>query len=209
MHGTFDSINPNFREGKNMKPATALIRGILLFVGVLGVCTGLQAQSAMVDYITMKKDLAVFEGIVDTTIRQNLPGNFTLLSSTKGTYLPEFGALFTLEVNLVQLRALTPFDQRPYTQKELDEASSLMVKRLATLKEVLVKVTGEYGASLQQLRADQNLAIVMHIFNPASTGNKDFPSQVIFKIKRSQINQYRENRLSLGDFTRQMEIVQF
>jgi len=192
-----------------MKLVTMLFRSILLQVCVLSACAVLQAQADMVDYPTMKKDLAVFEGVVDTTIRQNLPGNFTLLSSTKGTYLPEFGALFSLEVNLTQLRAITPFDQRPYTQKELDEASSLMVKRLATLKEVLVKVTGEYGASLQQLRADQNLVIVMHIFNPASTGNKSFPSQVILKVKRSLINQYRENRLSLGDFTRQMEIVQF
>jgi hypothetical protein len=204
-----DSFNPIFWEGTTMKLVTMLFRSILLQVCVLSACAVLQAQADMVDYPTMKKDLAVFEGVVDTTIRQNLPGNFTLLSSTKGTYLPEFGALFSLEVNLTQLRAITPFDQRPYTQKELDEASSLMVKRLATLKEVLVKVTGEYGASLQQLRADQNLVIVMHIFNPASTGNKSFPSQVILKVKRSLINQYRENRLSLGDFTRQMEIVQF
>ncbi len=184
--------------------------GMILFLPALhGGFLWAQSAVAQVDYPAMKKDLAVFEGVIDTTIKQNITGNFPILSSTKGTYLPEYGAVFSVEVNLFQIRQISPFSPAPHTQKELDDAYSLMVKRLGTLKEVLVKAIGEHGTSLQQLKPDQNLTVVMHLFNVEQQIKQPVPTQVIFKAKRSLISQYRENRMPLADFTRQMEIMQF
>jgi hypothetical protein len=168
-----------------------------------------QLKTGGVDYPAMKKDLAVLEGVIDTTIKQNITGNFPILSATKGTYLPEYGAVFSVEVNLFQIRQISPFSPQPHTQKELDEAYSLMVKRVATLKEVLVKAIGDYGSSLQQLNPDQYLTVVMHLFNVEQEIKQPVPTQIIFKVKRSLISQYRENRLPMADFIRQMEITQF
>jgi hypothetical protein len=184
--------------------------GMILFLCTAGPFS-LWAQSAVapVDYPAMKKDLAVLEGVINTTIKQNITGNFPILASTKGTYLPEYGAVFSVEVNLFQIRQISPFSPAPHTQKELDDAYSLMVKRLGTLKEVLVKAIGEHGTSLQQLMPEQNLTVVMHLFNVEQQIKQPVPTQVIFKVKRSLISQYRENRISLAEFSRQMEIVQF
>ena len=168
-----------------------------------------QTAAAGVDYAAVKKEIAVFEGIIDTTIKQLVEGSFPLLSSTKGTFLADYGVLFSLEANLFQIRQISPFSPQPHSQKELDEAYALMIKRLALVKGAVIRAIGEYGASLQQLKPDQNLIVAMHLFNVDSQMKQPVPSQVIFKVRRSVINQYRENRLPLAEFTKQMEIVQF
>ncbi len=192
-----------------MKSLRTLLGMNLFLIAVWSSFLWAQNTAAQVDYPSMKKDLAVFEGVIDTTIKQNISGNFPILSSTKGTYLPEYGAVFSVEVNLFQIRQIFPFSPAPHTQKELDEAYSLMVKRLGTLKEVLVKAIGEHGTSLQQLKPEQNLTVVMHLFNVEQQIKQPVPTQVIFKVRRSLISQYRENRMPLAEFSRQMEIIQF
>ncbi len=161
------------------------------------------------DYAAIKKDLVVFQGVIDTTVKQNVGGPFPLLASTRGTYLPEYGALFNLEVNLYQIRQRSPFDLRPHTEKELNDAYNLMVKRLENLKERLVRVMGEHGASLEQLKPNDSLTVIVHLFSVENEVKKPVPSQMILKLKKTYISDYRESRLSLADLAKKVEVVQF
>ena len=157
----------------------------------------------------IKKDLAVFQGVVDTTVRQNFQGPFPILGSTKGTYLLEYGAVFNLEVNLYQIRVISPFDLRPHTEKELNDAYNSMMKRIETLKESLIKVMGEHGPSLKQLKPDDNLAVVVHLFNVENEARHPCPSQIILKAKKSILSDYRENKFPLRELAKKIEITQF
>jgi hypothetical protein len=161
------------------------------------------------DYTAIKKDLAVFQGVIDTTVKQIIQGPFAILGSTKGTYLPEYGAVFNLEVNLYQIRQLSPFDFRPHTEKELNDAYNLMMKRIEDLKERLVKAMGEHGSSLEQLKPNDYLTVVVHLFSAETEAKRPAPSQMILRVKKSFITDYRENRLPLGDLAKKVELVQF
>ncbi|MEW5975188.1 MAG: hypothetical protein AB1898_05205 [Acidobacteriota bacterium] len=180
------------------------------------LCTAGLAQGAEVsstvdglDYSSIKKDLALFQGVVDTTVKQNLQGPFPVLASTKGTYLPDYGALFNLEVNLYQIRVISPFDLRPHSQKELDEAYQGMLKRLAELKERLVKAMIDHGSSLQLLKPSDSLTLVVHLFGPEGDAARPSPSQVILKMRKSWLDAYRGNQLSFDELARKTEITQF
>src|SRR2546428_518394 len=136
---------------------------VLLLICCLSVSAASQARGAepasvheALDYSVIKKDLAVFQGVVDTTVRQNFQGPFPILGSTTGTYLLEYGAVFNLEVNLYQIRVISPFDLMPHTEKELNDAYNSMMKRIETLKGNLIKVMGEHGPSLEQFKPDDN-----------------------------------------------------
>jgi hypothetical protein len=189
---------------------------VLLLICCLSASAASQARGAepasvrgSLDYSLIKKDLAVFQGVVDTTVRQNLQGPFPILGSTKGTYLPEYGAVFNLEVNLYQIRVISPFDLRPHTEKELNEAYNSMMKRFETLKENLIKVMGEHGPSLEQLKPEDNLALVVHLFSVENEARRPCPSQVILKAKKSLLSDYRENKFSLVELAKKIEITQF
>jgi hypothetical protein len=192
------------------------LSAVLLVIFSLSLSNPSQAQGAgsatvtgMVDYSAIKRDLDVFQGVVDTTVRQNLPGPFPILGSTKGTYLPEYGALFDLEVNLYQIRRLSPFDARPHTEKELADSYNSMMKRLESLKQELVKVLCSHGASLQQVKSSDNLALVVHVFKQDLGANRPCPSQIILKIKKSVLEEGRENKQSFDNLAKSVEIVQF
>jgi hypothetical protein len=149
------------------------------------------------------------QGVIDTTVRQNLPGPFPILGSTKGTYLPEYGALFDLEVNLYQIRRLSPFDATPHTEKELTDSYNSMMKRLESLKQELVKVLCSHGASLQQVKSSDNLAVVVHVFKQDLGASRPCPSQIILKIKKSVLEEGREHKQSFDNLAKSVEIVQF
>lgn len=187
---------------------------VLLVIFSLCLSNPSQAQGAgsatvtgMVDYAAIKKDLDVFQGVIDTTVRQNLPGPFPILGSTKGTYLSEYGALFDLEVNLYQIRRLSPFDATPHTEKELTDSYNSMMKRLESLKQELVKVLCSHGASLQQVKSSDNLAVVVHVFRQDLGANRPCPSQIILKVKKSVLEEGRKQ--SFDNLAKSVEIVQF
>ena len=189
---------------------------VFLLICSLSVPAASQARGAepasvheTLDYSVIKKDLAVFQGVVDTTVRQNFQGPFPILGSTKGTYLLEYGAVFNLEVNLYQIRVISPFDLKPHTEKELNDAYSSMMKRIETLKENLIKVMGEHGPSLKQLKPDDNLAVVVHLFNVENEARRPCPSQIILRAKKSILSGYRENKFSLEELAKKIEITQF
>ena len=190
------------------------VSAVLLVIFSLCLSNPSQAQGAgsatvtgMVDYAAIKKDLDVFQGVIDTTVRQNLPGPFPILGSTKGTYLPEYGALFDLEVNLYQIRRLSPFDATPHTEKELTDSYNSMMKRLESLKQELVKVLCSHGASLQQVKSSDNLAVVVHVFRQDLGANRPCPSQIILKVKKSVLEEGRKQ--SFDNLAKSVEIVQF
>lgn len=183
---------------------------------VLGTGLGARAQAVEVtstgstlDFAGIKKDLAVFQGVLDATLRQSLPGPFPILGSIKGTYLPEYGAVFSLEINVYQIRQLSPFDLRPHTEKELKDAHQQMLNRIELVKSQILKVLGEYGSSLEQLNPDDNLTVVVHLFSGGREARQDLPSQLIFNAKKSFIREYRETKLSLDQFAKNVRLLQF
>lgn len=165
------------------------------------------------EFAPIRRDLAVFQGVLDTTLKQSLPGPFQILGSSRGTYLPDYGAVFSSEVNVYQIRRLSPFDMRPHTEKELKDAHHQMMTRIELVKELIVRAMAEHGATLRQLGAEENLTVVTHLFtggfNGGSDPKREFPSQLVFSVKGSVISEYREAKINLDEFAKSVKLLQF
>jgi hypothetical protein len=184
---------------------------LILALGNLLRAQGADTTSARagLDITGIKKELAVFQGVIDTTVKQSLQGPFPLLGSTRGTYLPDYGAVFNLEVNVYQIRQLSPFDYRPHTQKELDDAYDKMMKRIESVKGLIIKSMAEYGNSLQQLKPEENLTVVVYLFGGSEDGKRSSPSQIVFNVKRFVLQQYRESKISMNDLKQNIRVIQY
>lgn len=201
---------------KLAKPAVPI--GFLIFC--LAQVPMIQAQNVApassqetLDFAHIRRDLAVFQGVLDTTLKQSLPGPFQILGSSRGTYLPDYGAVFSLEVNVYQIRRLSPFDMRPHTEKELKDAHDQMMTRIELVKELIVRAMAEHGSTLRQLGPDENLTVIAHLFTGGFNGDSDpkreFPSQLVFSVKETVINEYREAKTNLDQFTKSVKLLQF
>ena len=167
------------------------------------------STSAGLDLAGLKKELAVFQGVIDTTIKENLQGPFPVLGSTRGTYLPDYGAVFNLEVNAYLIRQLSPFDLKPHSQKEIDEAYEKMMSRIQNVKGLIIKAIAEHGNSINQLKPGENLTVVVYLFSGSGEGKKPIPSQMVLNVKRFVLQQYRENKISMDDLKQNIRVIQY
>ena len=147
----------------------------------------------------LKVQLRAFQDILNRSIPQSFEQPFTLLQDAKGSYLPNFGAVFHLEVNLHPLRLMWPFDMRPHTAEELQKARELKLQRIRQLKTHLSKLLLEYGVKLSEVPADQNVAIAVHLFNLPSE-QSDLPTQLVIEASRGALLDAQARQLTLEEF---------
>lgn len=161
------------------------------------------------DFPVLRKELEAFQEVIQRTLVQNLQGPVPVLSTPKGTYLPDYGAVFNVEGNLYEVRALSPFSPKPLTQKELDDAYNALLRRVEAVREHMLRAIGDYGSALEHLKPEETLAVVVHLFNGYNDPKRPCPSQLIFRVKKSAISEYGEKKISLADLAKRIEITRF
>ena len=161
------------------------------------------------DYDKLRTQILEFQGVIENTVVQNIKGRFPILSSPKGIYLEDYGAVFSLEANLYQIRAISPFSPKPHSHKELDNAYQALLVRVDVLKQSMLRAIAENGTGLQQLKPTDNLAVVVHLFNGYNDPDRPYPSQLIMKTKMDSLSQYRERKLTLDQLSQKVQITHF
>ncbi len=161
-----------------------------------------------VDLRALRDQMKSFEGLLNANVQQLFQGPFTLLQDAKGIYLPGYGVAFHLEANLYPLRVLSPFDQRPYSPEELRKAKEDKIKRISELKARLSELLLEHGSEVNAMAPEQNLAIVVHLFNLPSEA-RDLPTQLVISTTRTTLLEYQTRRLTAAEFQKTGSFLEF
>ena len=162
-----------------------------------------------VDLRALKTQLEAFQAMLNRTIQQNFEQPFFLLQDAKGSYLPGFGVAFHMETNLSPLRVnIMPFNVIPYTAEELQKARESKIERIRRLKTLLSQILLDQGGSLSAMAPEQNIAIVVHLFNMPSEGGV-FPSQVVISLNRRMLLDYQGRRLTEEQFEKTGSVLEF
>ena len=161
-----------------------------------------------IDLHTLKNQLDAFQGMINRGIQQSFEMPFYLLQDAKGIYLPGFGVAFHLELNLNPMRAITPFDIRPYTPEEIQKAKVAKLESIRQLKTQLSKFLLEHGGDLSAMAPEQNIAIVVHLFNLPSE-SRDLPTQLVIMINRRMLLDYQARRLTAEEFQKAGSVLEF
>jgi hypothetical protein len=161
-----------------------------------------------VDLRALKTQLEAFQAMLNRTIQQNFEQPFFLLQDVKGSYLPGFGVVFHMETNLSPMRVAMPFDIHPFTAEELQKARESKIERIRRLKTLLSQILLDQGGSLSAVAPEQNIAVVLHLFNMPSEGG-DFPSQVVISLNRRMLLDYQGRRLTEAQFEKTGSVLEF
>jgi hypothetical protein len=162
-----------------------------------------------VDLHALKGQIEVFENLLNHGIQQAFGDQpFSILQDAKGSYLPGYGIAFTMEVNLHPLRLITPFDMRPYSAEELRKARDTKLARIRQLKNQLTQLLLEQGSSLNAMAPEQNIALVVHLFNLPSE-SADLPTQLSMSVDRRMLLDYQGRRLTAAEFQKAGTFIEF
>ena len=160
------------------------------------------------DLRALKVQLVAFERIVNRNMTQAFASPFALLQDVKGTYLPEFGVVFHLEVNLHPLRMISMFDRRPYSEEELRKAREAKLERVRELKTRLSALLLEHGTKLTEVPVDQNVAVVVHMFNLPSE-SEGLPTQLVMETSRGALLEAQAKRMPAAEFEKRQSFLEF
>jgi hypothetical protein len=167
----------------------------------------LAGQSAPSGYAALKGEMKVMEAVIDETMAQQFAPPFGLLEKAKAAYVPDFGLVFGLEVNLYPLRTPNPFNPRPLTAAELEEARKITRERIEGIRKSLPRLLADHAISLRDLNQDQSMAVVVHLFH-LETELEPLPTQVVVEARKADLDQYWEKKLSYQQLVEKMKILE-
>lgn len=161
-----------------------------------------------VDLRALKRQLEAFQNILNRSIQQNFEQPFSLLQDAKGIYLPGYGVAFHMEINLHPMRLAMPFGIQPYTPEELRKAREDKLVRIRQLRSRLSELLLQHGGDLSAMAPEQNISVVVHLFNLPSEG-RDLPSQLVMTVNRTMLLDYQSRRLTAEQFQNTSSVLEF
>ncbi len=189
---------------KTRTPCRAYLIGLAAYFALI---RPLAAQTGSSNLNALKGEMKVFEAVINETMVQTFAPPFGLLDKAKGAYLPGFGIVFSLEVNLNPVRAPSPFNMQPLSKEELAKAQKVRLQRLGVIKTKVPRLLADHGGGLRDVSPDESVAVVVHLF-PLPDEDEKLPSQIVLEVKKSDLDQYSERKLSYEEFEKKVSVLE-
>ncbi len=110
---------------------------------------------------------------------------YLLLGNTRGVYLEGYGAVFTVEVNLVR-NPISLMNTR-LTKEEVTKVRATKQQRIAVLTKALKESLVSMSASLDTVPADEKIAIVAFIDHYPWEDTSGLPVQVTVHAQKKKL----------------------
>lgn len=166
---------------------------------------GKSLEARTVDYQRIKKDIQIFESIVNTKLSQQFPNPLALVERAKGFYIKGYGVTFTFLVNINRTHILTPFGRTKVGRPETQEQKK---KRVEEIKEMLIKTMSDHAGAIDQLAPDDYICIVAHFEDNNELAEVNKNKTIIMRVRKKGLNDYIVKR-DYQEFKRRTEIIEY
>jgi hypothetical protein len=188
---------------------SGMMRVVLLFLIVITLSPGpdrtLGAQSNAPNLDEMKREMKVFEAVINETAVQTFAPPFGLLEKAQGSYLSDYGVIFNLEVNLYPMRMPNMFNVQPPTKDEIEKARKAKLERIGIIKRTMPRLLADHAGALHEFPREDSVAVIVHLFHFQPEG-ENLPTQIVIQAKRSDLDQYSDRKISYEQFLSHVKI---
>ncbi len=140
----------------------------------------------------LSKQMTAVEKAVDRHFRSVGSGEaVAMIGTARGIYLADYGAVFSVEVNLIPMANLSPF-RSAYTEEEKRQLNIRKRQRMETLEQQMRVVLMKEGSALTEVGVDQQVALAVSLFHFPWEDLTQLPSQVVMAGARGELGS-REN----------------
>jgi hypothetical protein len=191
------------------------LRGLTLGIAFCGLSSVSWAQSAPVAPLAtaqtsvLRTQVEQFQVLINRDLQSALDHPFGMLQDPKGIYLPGFGVVFHMELNLAPMRMMSMFDLRPYSEEELQQTRQAKLQRISDLKSHLSEVLREHGSDLSALPPEQHIVVAIHLFNMPSERTEGLPAQIVLEISREALAELQARNATPDEFRNSISIFDF
>ncbi len=164
------------------------------------------ADQEKIDLGKMREQIRMLESVLNTSLNQSFPGPFAYLDGARGAYLPGYGVVFTFEVNLSVNRGMAgPFGGAPQPSPKVRKDEEK--QRRDQARAMAEKVIADFGHTVEQLGANESLAIVIQ---GAAVGDHGVEkSTMVLRASKHDIDGLRANTLDRAAFLRKLQVLEY
>ena len=152
------------------------------------------------------KQLKRVERSIDGRFEQTIhPSPMALVGVTRGFYLQGFGAVFSLEVNVVPTPNISPFF-RGYDAEQKRNLNRRKKEQLKPLEARAREILTEEVAKVEALPADEAVALAISLFYYNWEDIGGLPFQLVVQAPKQVLLDRGAGRLTDSEFNRQVEV---
>ena len=153
----------------------------------------LAAGSASRPVVTRAMVAAVEKNFDRKVVEDVLEDPYLLLGMTRGVYLPGYGAIFTMEVNLAHGASFGPFGAavRPEHLARVNKRKQELTPRLKqSMREMLVSAAG----SLDTVPLEEKIVLGVSLAYHRVEDRTGLPQQIVMAAPRKTLIDFQTNR---------------
>ncbi len=149
-------------------------------------CGPLAAQGLDLMEPALTRQMDAMERQVDRAFRSADGSHPVATGATRGIYLPGYGAVFSVEVNLAPTASLSPF-RRSYAAEEILALNRRKRRGLEPLRGKMRQILIEHGTGLTGLGPDLQVALAVTLFHFPWEDRTELPRQIVIAAKRGAL----------------------
>ncbi|RKY89237.1 hypothetical protein DRQ09_01735 [candidate division KSB1 bacterium] len=157
-------------------------------------------------YPEMTEDIKILKTILETALEEHYGTRITS-ESIQGTYLENFGVVFTADLNRLNVwsenktleEIIVTSRNRGRVIPALEKEKKKRYEKLRNeLKDNLCEILADFGHTLRRLKNNEKV----YIFISSSNGSffREFKTDFMLVVKKDVINSYRNGLISLDEF---------
>lgn len=129
---------------------------------------------------------AVEESLFNKLRRFDINAPIDVLGLPRGIYLPGYGAVFTAEVNIVQVAGISPF--RPaISPEEIARVREAKTKRLPTVRDMMRQMLVDSAASLDRVPMTEQVVLGFVLVHHSWEDRKGLPLMITMQAQRQAL----------------------
>jgi hypothetical protein len=132
--------------------------------------------------------LTAVEGTINQTFATRGADSYDLLGTARGTYLEGYGALYTIELDLV---SVGPLDMSPFrpsmSPAEIAAIRERKLKKVSVLKEAMRNILVNASGTMEGLPSNERIAMEAILFNFRWEDSKGLPRRVFMSAEKQKL----------------------
>lgn len=126
------------------------------------------------------------EAGINDRFRSATADPWDLLGAARGSYLPGYGALFTVELELVFVTPLSPFKQT-VTKEEVEAVHQRKLKKLPQLRDTMRAALVSASNTLTTLPGEERVAMEAFLWNYKFEDTTGLPRRVMMSAPKQKL----------------------
>lgn len=159
---------------------------------------------AAVEQKVGRRALAAVEGAVNDKFRTATQDPWDLLGTARGTYLDGYGALFTVELQLVFVSPPMPFHPA-YSPAEIIAIHDRKVKKLPELREAMRSLIAGAAPTLETLPGNEKISMEAILWRYSWENAQGIPQRILMSGEKDKIQQARAAHTDLAQVIEERE----